>query len=280
MAAHFSKKDLHEIVRLKDAEGLTHKQIAEKLGRLTKDGEPAARAIMKQYKKAKEQGISAVPLPAAPAPSPKKEVADARDLNEMGRLERVRHLREIIPESPRGKFIYDEVLDPKEREMFEEEYFRIIQEEDSFTAAEEGVLFMAILHWTLAMRAMKRDKDTYNRSPQAGYQGANATVYTDQWTREMHENMKKYESMMKSLRLSREQRLKDMQRLGTSFLDFAERVSKTGEQAQIAEEIMALENASEEELKKLQEHGWCISGKLGNNNPCEYEPRQEKKKED
>jgi predicted alpha-1,6-mannanase (GH76 family) len=164
--------------------------------------------------------------------------------------------------------------------MFEEEYFRIIKEEDSFTSAEEGILFMAILHWTLAMRAWKRDKDTYDRSPQNGYAGANPSIYTDQWTREAKDNMKTYESMMRSLKLNREQRLKDIQRMGTSFLDFAERVAKSNEQAKIADDILALEHASEKELKKIQENGWMIGGGLPNNNPCQYEAVNEEKEED
>ena len=51
MAAHYSKKDLADIVRLKDIEGLTHKEIASQLGR------PNARAVMNQYKKAKAAGV-------------------------------------------------------------------------------------------------------------------------------------------------------------------------------------------------------------------------------
>jgi hypothetical protein len=269
MAKHFSEADLLEIVRLKDEEGLTHKEIAVKLGRLDTKGQPNDRAIMKQYKRAKSQGLT-------PLPSPTIEVLEVEEvqnkaLNEMSRRERTAHLRSVLPDSPKGKFLYEEVLDDVEREMFEDEYFRILSEEDSFTAAEEGILFMAMVHWTLAMRAMKRDKDTYNRSAQAGYTGQDQLMYTDQWTREYHENMKKYESLMKSLKLSREQRLKDVQRMGTTFLDYAERVARSNEQEKMAEEIMKLEGASEAEFKKLQENGWMLGGGMPNNSPTQYE---------
>ena len=270
MAKHFTARDRAEIVRLKDTEGKTHKEIAIVLNRFDSKGQPNDRAIMKQYKRAKSEGLT-------PALSPiKKEVVavppeDDRALNEMSRAERTAHLRSVLPDSPKGKFIYGEVFDVTERSMFEDEYFRILSEEDSFTAAEEGILFMAMVHWTLAMRALKRDKDTYNRSAQAGYKGQDQLMYSDQWTRDYQENMKKYESMMKSLKLSREQRLKDVQRMGTTFLDYAERVARTNEQEKLAEEIMKLEHASAEELKKLQKNGWIVGGGLPNNNECQYE---------
>lgn len=249
--------------------GKTHKEIAIELGRFDKHGEPNDRAIMKQYKRAKEQGLLPVPSPTKEVVA--EEVAQIKALNEMSRRERTEHLRKVLPDSPKGKFIYGEVFDDTERLMFEDEYFRILSEEDSFTSAEEGILFMAIVHWTLAMRALKRDRDTYNKSAQAGYKGQDQLVYTDQWTREYHENMKKYESMMRSLKLSREQRLKDIQRMGTTFLDFAERVARSNEQEKIADEIMKLENASVEDFKRLQENGWMIGGGLPNNNDCRYE---------
>lgn len=272
MAKHFTEDDLRTIVQLKDEMGKTHKEIAVELGRFDKHGEPNDRAIMKQYKRAKSQGLTAVPSPTKEVMA--EEVRVAKALNEMSRRERTEHLRNVLPESPKGKFLYGEVFDDTERLMFEDEYFRILSEEDSFTAAEEGILFMAIVHWTLAMRALKRDKDTYAKSAQAGYKGQDQLMYTDQWTREYQENMKKYESLMKSLKLSREQRLANIQRMGTTFLDFSERVARTNEQQQIADEIMKLENASEEDFRRLQENGWIIGGGLPNNNDCRYEVAQ------
>lgn len=269
MAKHFTEDDLREIVRLKDEEGLTHKQIAERLQRFDTKGQPNARAIMKQYKRAKAAGLMHTPSPIQKEVV--AEVEQRRALNELSRRERVAHLREVLPDSPRGKFLYEEVFDDTEKGIFEDEYFRILEEEDSFTSAEEGILFMAMVHYTLAMRALKRDKATFEKSAQNGYTGQDQLMYTDQWTREYHENMKKYESMMRSLKLSREQRLKDIQRMGTTFLDFAERVARDNEQEKLADEILKLEGASEEEFIRLQEHGWIIGGGLPNNNDCQYE---------
>jgi len=284
VAKHFTQRDLQLIVKLKEVDGLSHKEIAEKLGRLDGNGKPATRSVMKQYKKAKSQGITTYKATSSPIPKDEVPGTVEKPLNEMGRNERVQHLRSIIPGSPRGKYIYEHVLNDVEREMFEEEYFRIIKEEDSFTAAEEGILFMAILHWTLAMRAWKRDKNSYDRSPQNGYVqamgGPPPSIYTDQWTKEAKDNMKTYESMMKSLKLNREQRLKEIQRMGTTFLDFAERVAKTNEQERIADEILKLEHMSEKELKKIQEKGWMIAGGLPNNSPCQYEAENVKETKD
>jgi hypothetical protein len=266
MATHFTKKDIERIVYLKDTQGKSHREIAEELGRFDKDGQPNARAIMKQYVKATKSTSNLTLGDELPqATSEVEPPTEQRGLNEMSRKERLHYIQAALPSSARGRFVYNDIFDNTERELFEEEYFSILKEEDSMTAAEEQQLFMAIIHYVMAMRAMKRDKECYNKSVQGGYNGPNSVLYTDQWTREYHENMKKYDTMMKSLKLSREQRLKDMQRMGTSFLDFAERVAKTTEQEKIADEILKLEKASAEELGRLASNGWIIGGGLPDN---------------
>lgn len=274
MAAHFSPKELSEILRLKDEEGLSHAQIAEKLGRLDSKGLPNARAIMQQYKKAKSEApgvddlskeIEVVAVKIKKPLAPAKETIHP-DLNELTRKQRVEYLKEHLPASARGRHVFDNILTQSEQVVFLEEYFSVLREEDSITAAEEQQLFNATLHLILAYRAIAQDKTCFEKSPLGGYKGPDHQIYVDTFKKDYQENMKKYNEFIKSLKLSREQRLKDLQRQGTTFLDFAEKYAKHDEQAEAANEIMSLEKASLEELARLQKNGWLIGGGLSGNN--------------
>jgi len=292
MAAHFSPDEIQQIIHLKDVEGLSHKDIAIKLNRLNRKGEPNARAIMTQYSKARKADKPSTPTPNAtttttpqasvkapsnstgpssPSPVTTSSAIDipqeVGQLNELSRKQRVAYLRNKLPNSARGKHTFDHILNLEEKELFLEEFFKIINEEDSLTSAEEQQLFTAILHFTLAMRAAKQDRETYEKSSIAG----GKHQYIDLFKKDMHDNMKKYQDAMKSLKLSREQRLKDLQRQGTTFLDYAERYSKTDEQAKAAEEIMRLEKLSMDELKRLQANGWLSAGGLPDNNSVSFD---------
>jgi len=266
LAAHYSKKDLADIVRLKDIEGLTHKEIALRLGR------PNARAVMNQYKKAKLSSFGDIT-------APESSMKEMDQLNELSRKQRVVYLRHRMLTGAKNKHTFNNILDDAEREIFMEEYFNILQEEDSLTAAEEQQLFNAILHLTLAFRAAAQDKQCYLNSPMSGNPGA-TSPYIDVFKSEHHDQMKKYGDTMKGLKLSRAQRLQDLQRHGTSFLDFAEVFVRGDEQAKAADEIMRIEEFSEIELKKLQANGWLIGGGLPDNNPPSFDGDRTVAKED
>lgn len=285
MAQHFSDADILEIVRLKEVENLTHRQIAERMGRLDKDGKPNERSVMAQYTKFKK-GTGQV-LTAADGKvqdAPKKNVAPSThstvlnkggmqpDLNELTRKQRVDYLKQKLPASARGKHIFNNVLTADEQELFLEEYYTVISEEDSLTSAEEQQLFNATLHLVLAWRAMAQDKECYNKSPLSGYKGPDITVYVDTFKKDAEANMKKYGELIKSLKLSREQRLKDLQRQGTTFLDFAEKYAKHDEQYLAVQEILKLEELSAAELRRLQANGWLVAGGLPNNQVPNFGP--------
>jgi len=283
MAQHFTESDIKEIVRLKEVENLTHRQIAEKLGRLDKDGLPNERAVMAQYtkfKKVNNQNLQpqdgtvpsknsskSLPLPESVKLLPQTLFPD---LNELTRKQRVEYLKQKLPTSARGRHIFNSVLTADEQEIFLEEYYMIIREEDSLTSAEEQQLFNATLHLILAWRAAAQDRECYMKSPLAGYKGQDMTIYVDTFKKDYQENMKKYNEFMKSLKLSREQRLKDMQRQGTTFLDFAEKYAKHDEQFVAMQDILRLEELSAKELQRLQANGWLVGGGLPNNNPPNF----------
>ena len=214
---------------------------------------------------------------AKPAPVPdqpkenqsspiEEQVVRPDQLNELSKRQRAQYLRSQMNVSARSRHAFDNILNADEQEIFLEEYFAIVNEEDSITSAEEQQLFSAILHLVLAYRAAARDEQCFQKSPMSGYTGVDAAPYIDLFKKDYQDNMAKYDKAMKGMNLSREQRVKNLQRQGTSFLDFAEKYSKTDEQAQAADEIMRLEEMSQQELVRLQANGWLVAGGLKDNN--------------
>lgn len=277
MASHFKQAEIQQILDYRDNQNLSYQEIAEKIGRLTKDGKPDVRAVAGQYNKAKKNcSVSGTVMPNTISSIGDIELAQPQptqrpDLNELTRKQRVEFLKGQIPASARGRHIFTQVLSSDEQELFLEEYFNVLREEDSITSAEEQQLFNAILHLVLAWRASAQDRQCWLRSPLAGYTGNDSQIYTDTFKKDYQENMKKYNDFMRTLKLSREQRLKDLQRQGTTFLDFAEKFAKNDEQARAIEEILKLEAASQKELSRLQENGWLIAGELSGNKPPRHE---------
>jgi hypothetical protein len=278
MPAPFKKSELEKIKFLREEQQLSYAEIAEQLGRVNKDGKPNARSIMNQYLKLKKPKETILPItstlpPEVAAILPPVVAAERPDLNELTRKQRVTFMKSQMPDSARGKHIFNNVLSSEEQDLFLEEYFNVLREEDSITSAEEQQLFNAVLHLVLAWRASAQDRQCYLKSPLSGYTGNDQQIYTDMFKKDYQENMKKYNDFMRTLKLSREQRLKDMQRQGTTFLDYAEKFAKNDEQAKAIDEILKLEAASQDELKRLQRNGWLVAGGLPDNNLPNFELR-------
>lgn len=316
---HFSKDEIAEIVRLHEVDGLTHRDIAERMKRLDKKGAPNARSIMEQYAKFKRRQaldiktqtlIESAPkeiVPMTPdeiippllpmnvplepksespkvarfagesevmtVPEQKQEYvfreADLEiqendvNLSEMSKNQRFEHLRKNIFTTSRGKHVFNKVLSKEESDLFCEEYFRILKEQDSLTNAEEQGLFTSILNYVLFHRALELDKVARTKFEKGG-PGA---IHDTRWQKEANDRYIQYQKGIEALKLSRQQRLKDLERAGNTFLDIAEQLFKRDNQDAFAEEIVRLERATVEDMKRLQENGWLISGLLPDNNP-------------
>jgi len=268
MAAHYTPKQLQEIHLLRE-EGLSYKEIAIKFNRVNKKGEPNARSVMEAYTNY---------LKSSPKlPQQQSEQPEAL-LNEMTRKQRYEHLIAKIGETPRTRYLF-ETYNDEEKAVFIDEYEGIIREMDSLTAAEEQQLFLALNNFVLAMRAQKRDKVAWDKHESSlkpvgsGLLPQRIEPYDTRFTAEYNDRMSQYINGIKALKMSREQRLKDISKSGNTFLDFAELLAKKENQLNISQEILSIEHKTEEELKRLQENGWIIFGKSASNNfNTKYDP--------
>jgi len=247
-------------VRLHDIDKLTFEQIAEKLGRF-KNGIPHARSVSDQYylKHSEVKEVVAKDVSAFDG---------GTDLSSMSRKQRFDHLDKTLDKSERAKHTFNHILSPEEVLLFKEEYYRILREQDSLTNAEEQQLFGAILNYVLAARALQADQmaiRAYNERTLPGNDPR--TIYDSRFHEQYGDHYKQYQDGLRALKLSREQRLKDITSIGNTFRDFAEVFAKKENQEGIADEILKIEGMTEAEIKRLQENGWLIFGRSELNNP-------------
>lgn len=261
MGKHYSESEISELIRLRDVEKLSWPQIAEKLGRF-KNGQPHTRSVQDQYyaqskhseKTNRNLGQSAFD--------------GGTDLAGMSRKQRYDYLDQNLDGSERAKHTFNHILTPEEVKLFKEEYYRVLREQDSLTNAEEQQLFSAILNYVLAQRALQEDQLARTSYLNRNVPGNNPNqIYDSRFHEQYLNHFKQYQEGLKALKLSREQRLKDITNIGHTFLDFAEILNKKENQEGIADEIMKIEKMTEDEIKRLQENGWLIFGRSPQNNP-------------
>lgn len=208
------------------------------------------------------------PVPNVPLEQPKRQhfmvvppsQKKLRSLESMSRKERFDYITRTIHDNPRSKHVFLNILNQDEQEIFLHEYSQILLEQDSLTNAEEQQLFNAILNLVLYYRARARDTKAYE-----DYAAKKTQIYDSRWQDEATNCHKVYSDTIKGLKLSREQRLKDMARSGNTFLDYVENFVRKEQQISIADEIMELAKSTEAELKRLQENGWVIFGRSATN---------------
>lgn len=236
------------MVRRLHNEGSSFVEIADKMAALYPDNwatKSAARAVAKVVKNEEQE-----------------EDESTKTLDEMGREERFKHISTQLRTSPRFSLTFDTFND-RERNMFVDEYLKIMKSIDSITEAEEQTLYSTVLEWMLAIQALgrKQREERYYEDSLAGVIGKDHITYRprgidDRYQKEYDQHMKLYHSGYKQLKMSREQRLKEIRSDRRTLTDLAEEFSTKSAQADAATEIQRLSTYQDDELKKMLENGY------------------------
>lgn len=185
---------------------------------------------------------------------------NTKTLDEMSKEERFEYLKDNIEKFPRVKMIF-KAFNIEEKAVFLDEYLRIMRSMDSVTEAEEQTLFTAILEYVLACRSLKLkslEEDLYERSMNGEFAKGDPEFRNrvdDRFQREYESHMKQYESLLKTSKATRNQRLSEVKSERRSLVDVAEELSNKTAQADAAEKIVQLSKLRDEELKRLVENG-------------------------
>jgi len=183
-----------------------------------------------------------------------------KTLDEMSREERFRYIEGRLQTSPRFKMAFRN-FDADQKTLFISEYLDIIKSTETLTEVEEQAVFAAVLEFVLAVQALNRKETeekfrdmSMNREVEEDDPRFRRHV-DDKYQREYDQHMKLYQKGMEQLKMSRQQRLKEVRSQKQSLVDLAEMLSNKNAQAEVADEIERLSKMKDTELKKLLELG-------------------------
>lgn len=189
------------------------------------------------------------------------ENQEIKTLDEMTREERYDHIDDKLTTTPRFKMTFKN-FSIEEKEVFKNEYLRIVKSTDTLTEAEEQTLFAGILELVLAYQSLSRKEKLEKlreRTLDGEFQEGDprfTRVVDDRYQKEYDQHMKLYLGFIKHMKMSREQRLKAVSTQKVSLIDIAEQLSSKTAQVEAAVEIEKLSNQRDEELQKLLDSGY------------------------
>lgn len=186
-----------------------------------------------------------------------------KTMDEMTRDERFLYIQSRLKTTPRFKIIFTS-FSKEEIEFFTDEYFNVLKSTDTLNEAEEQALFSAVIEYVLAYRSLNIksiEEDLYTKSVKGEIEDDEPTYrryVDDRYQKEYESHMKQYQGFMKDLKMSRDQRLKDIKSERKSLVDLVTALSVKEAQVDAASEIERLSKLRDEELKRLLDNGYIV----------------------
>ena len=244
----FQQYEIETVVKLA-SQGLKDKEIAKKLGWNHKTAERTVAKIRRDAQKTEKQ----------------RQIEyygeeEERLLDTMSRKARVKYIESTMLKSPRAKAILDE-LTVLEKELFLDEYYKILRSTDSITEAEEQALFSAMLEYVLHFRCLRLDAEEYkmyNETMQNRHKKGDIRfrdIYVGNFKRDAEKHFQQWLKLMESLKATREQRLKELRRDRKTIVDLAAELSSKNKQAEALQHIERYNKLNDEELRRAIKSG-------------------------
>ena len=233
--------------------GLSHKEVAERMAEHWPENwthSSAVRTVGRLLKEVREgRGVA----------------TEDKTLDEMTRDERFKFMESKLQQTARFRMAFA-YFNPEDKEEFCEEYLGIVRSTDTITEAEEQTLFTSILELILALKAMSRKEreETLHDKTILGQIKEGETGWTpvlrnaDKYQREYDQHMKLREKGLESLKMSREQRLKEIRTDKRTLVDLAQELAQQTAQAGAARDIESMSKMRDEELKSLLDNGHLL----------------------
>lgn len=193
----------------------------------------------------------------------KKAKLTDTSLDSMTREERYEYLKNNIENFPRVKMFFSS-FSGEEKSVFLDEYLKIVRSFDSLTEPEEQTLFTAILEYILAARSLRiksLEERLYEKSMNGEIKEDSSEfrrTVSDRYQKEYESHMKNYENLLKACKATRNQRLSEIKSERKTLVDIAQEMTNKSVQSDMAERIIKLSDAKDEELKRLVEGGYLF----------------------
>lgn len=188
------------------------------------------------------------------------DAEDEKTLDEMTREERFKYIESRLQGTARFKITFAN-FNQEQRDVFIDEYLKVIKSTENITEAEEQALFASILEFILALQALsrkEREESLFEQSQNGDIPPEDARYrrfVDDRYHKEYDSHMKLYQKGMEQLKMSRSQRLKEISSQKQTLIDLAQDLSSRNAQAEVSEEIERLSKFKDSELKKMIEEG-------------------------
>lgn len=188
-------------------------------------------------------------------------IVPSKTLDEMTQQERYDYIEVRLKTTPRFKLAF-RAFGEDEKDVFVDEYLNVIRSTDSLTEAEEQFLFTAILELILAFQALNRKEQEEkwritSLEQQIPQTDPRYRTHVDKrYQDEYDQHMRLYQQAMKQMKMSREQRLKEVRSQKKTLIDLAVELSTSSNQAKAIEEIERLSKLKDEELKRMLDEGY------------------------
>lgn len=247
-----NKKDEQAALRRLHAKGLNYSEIGKEM----QDAFPRWARLKHPDRSAKKAIESMEDL---------VESLEEKTLDEMTRKERYEYIKNKLESTPRFVLAFSQFSESDKR-VFIDEYLNVVKSIDSLTEAEEQSLFSAITSFVLAYKALNR-KEREEKLYEETLQGLHAQgdpeyrstlSQCQDYAREHEKQMSIYQKSIDQLKMSREQRLKEIRSEKKTLVDLAEEMSHKNIQAEVAVEIERLSKLRDEELKRMIESGYLF----------------------
>lgn len=182
-------------------------------------------------------------------------------LEEMTKGDRLVFITEKLKTSPRALHIF-QTFNASEKQFFLDEYLNTIKSVESITEIEDQSLFLACIEYVLAYRSLRLnqvEQQMYTDTVEGRITDPSDVKYRNklnsQFSQEYDTHMERYQSLIKSLKLNRDQRLDKIKSEKRTLIDVVLEFSNVSSQNTIIERIEELQKVSDEELKKMLTEG-------------------------
>jgi transposase-like protein len=244
------------VIRLRE-QGLTHKQIADQIRPGQKSAWRKVMEICTDHKKAQEEietSLKAKPTPIGTT----IDQDEIETLSNLPRSDRVPFLMARLKTSARGKAMLAALPEDKQ-ELFTEMYLENIREFESLASAEDQMLMQALLAYCQHLHAsqMHQTAERYHLLDISGdldeddkYGRGMAAAYS-RYAQDVEKKHKEYETLMKHLKATRDQRLKSVVDQKQNFGDLQRTFVSRNVRKSVMDEIIRLERLTDDEIKRL-----------------------------
>jgi len=212
------------------------------------------------------------PKKATPVPATKSIKDDlARPGDDLTRAERMQRLEDRFKTDPKYAHYLESIFDKHERVAFLKQFLDIATDLDTLDSFEEAHLFMAIVQFIFALRYAKRyrqQQEMYDCYLSGNYNATAPNLKTiirdvppdESLMEEYNKKATLFNQYREKFARVQEEKRRRVMKGRASFSDYLEYYSDADKRTEAARDIIAMDDATDKELKRMLQDGELLGG--------------------